>query len=310
MVNTSPALSSKELLRLRAAQLAAARAFFAERSVIEVDCPALTALGSLDAHIDLIPAIHAGRERRYLFSSPEYGMKRLLAAGSGDIYQLGHVFRDGELGQRHQPEFMMAEWYRVGMDFAELIEETLAFCRLFLEEPESETVTYQELFLRHVAIDPLSASSEALLQLCEPYDGWELEGRDALLNLILTQHIEPALGHGGFTVVTDYPASQAALACCDGDVAKRFEVYYRGIELANGYKELGDAEQQRTRFSEANELRRLLGKPEMPIDERFLDAITRLPACCGVAVGFDRLFMLQLGVQDIRDALPFAWELV
>ncbi len=283
--------------------LGRARSFFAEHGVMEVDCPALTLCGSLDAHIDLIST-----DTRYLITSPEYGMKRLLSQGCGDIYQLAHVYRAGEISPKHQPEFMMAEWYRVGIPFDQMIAETIAFCQLFLPQTPWSSISYREAFIRYAQLDPYEATIEQLLEKCDPYTGWEVEGRDALLNLILGTLVEPNLGANELTVLRDYPPSQAALAKTNDGVAERFEIYYNGVELANGYHELADAKEQRRRFVEANELRIKLGKSPMPIDELFLAALDALPECCGVAVGFDRLLMLRLGAQDIRRAIPFAWE--
>jgi len=287
--------------------LAAARAFFAARAILEVDCPALSQAAAVDAHIDPI-ATSCGR---YLSTSPEYPMKRLLASGSGDIYQLAHVFRKGEVGQKHNPEFMMAEWYRVGISYAEMQQESCAFIRLFLGDLPNETLSYRSAFLRCAGIDPFAASEKELLAHpgIKPYPGIEREGRDALLNLILADAVEPRLGEEKLTVLTGYPPSQAALARTIVEegvkVAERFEIYYKGVELANGYHELNDAAEQRRRFEEANRQR----EEPLPLDENFLHALPRLPDCCGVAVGFDRLMMLRCGVSGIGEIFPFTWHL-
>lgn len=305
-------------LRDRAQQLAAARSFFAARQVLEVDCPILTSQASIDAHIDLISA-HNLSERRFLHTSPEYAMKRLLAEGLGDIYQLGHVFREGEYGHKHNPEFTMAEWYRVGFTFTEMIDETIDFCCLFLGQLPVEKRTYRETFVHFTGLDPYLSSRNDLLdyihaQKIPSYASIETEDLDALLNLILSIQIEPKLGTDTLYVLSHYPATQAALAktvllAPEEKAAERFEIYYRGVELANGYHELADPEEQRQRFKDSNQHRIALGKEELPIDEAFLAALQQgLPDCCGVAVGFDRLLMLRHHTSTIQDIMPFGWH--
>lgn len=305
------------VLRDRAEMLARARAFFAEKGVIEVDCPLLTAKASVDAHIDLIPAFFHGQQIRYLHSSPEYGMKRLLVEGIGDCFQLAHVFRDGEVGHKHNPEFTMAEWYRLGVSFEAFIDETLDFIRLFLGTLPKQTLSYREAFECYAGINPFCASEEELWAKIEKeaiptYPSLKQEGKDALLNLLLAYLVEPHLGQKQLTALAYYPATQAALAKraqYRGDPASmRFEVYYQGIELANGYDELADASEQRKRLVEANEQRTALGKKTLPIDEAFLSALEKgLPSCCGVAVGFDRLMMLRHQAKALSEVLPFDW---
>lgn len=295
--------------------LAKARQFFHHRQVMEVDCPCITQAASIDAHIDLMP-VKGIHDLRYLHSSPEYCMKRLLTEGIGDIYQLGHVFRQEEQSSKHNPEFTMAEWYRLGISFEAMIAETIDFIRLFLGELPFQVISYREIFLKYTGIDYLSASSQDLLNYLAkreliPYQGIENEGKDALLNLILGSFIEPQLGQDELFVLAYYPSTQAALAKTrrfdDEIVAERFEVYYKGVELCNGYHELVHAQEQRQRFNESNAFRQQLGKEALPIDERFLKALDKgLPDSCGVAVGFDRLMMLRHGV-DIEAVMPFAW---
>lgn len=318
-VSTFPA-SMKNRLKARAIMLAEARAFFAKRDVTEVDVPILSPQASIDAHIDLITALYNQKHTLFLHTSPEYGMKRLLAEGSGDIYQLSHVFRDGELSHKHQPEFMMCEWYRVGMPFQELIDETIDFVRLFVGPLEVEQKTYRETCVEYGGIDPYSSSAkeiyEYLLQKgVTPYEGILEEGKDALLNVLLSHLIEPKLGQGHLFVLSHYPASQAALAKTvtqDGfQVAERFEIYYKGLELANGYHELADPIEQEKRLIESNIERVKLGKSALPIDTHFLKALKKgLPACSGVAVGFDRLMMLKQNAQSIQEvvSIPFSLE--
>lgn len=299
----------KERVKIRANLFAKARDFFRERGVVEVDVPALSPMASIDAHIDLIPATFDRQKPCYLFSSPEYGMKRLLSLGSGDIYQLSHVYRDGELGALHHPEFMMAEWYRVGFSFKEMIEETLDFVRLFLGDLPASIKTYRELILEHTGIDPLNTSKEALKSYMDSkgilsYAGIELEGLDGYLAQILAT-IEPKLGYEGLFVLSHYPASQAALAKVLPDgTAERFEIYYQGIELANGYHELTNREEQEARLHEQNRLRVSFGKETLPIDTSFLAALSNgLPDCSGVAVGVDRLIALHLKTRSLDNVI-------
>jgi elongation factor P--(R)-beta-lysine ligase len=306
------------ILKDRSMMLSEARAFFSKRSLVEVDCPMISAAASVDAHIDLIPTIDAAGERRYLHSSPEYGMKRLLVQGIGDCYQLSHVFRQGEYGAKHNPEFMMAEWYRVGMPFTDLINETIDFIRLFVGNLPYEVVSYREVFQRFAGFDYTKLSNQQLIAYLQDreidvYEQAIEEGRDALLNLILGIIVEPNLGKNGLFVLAYYPSSQAALAktqCHDEEwVAERFEVYLNGVELANGYHELADPAEQHRRFIEANQMRNQQGKETLPIDKQFLKALEQgLPDCCGVAVGFDRLMMLRHQAPSISSVIPFDWN--
>lgn len=306
-----------QILRDRAAMLTTARKFFMERAVCEVDCPILSNYAAVDTHIDLIKTTPSSGSR-YLHSSPEYGMKRLLADGIGDIYQLAHVFREGEYGLKHNPEFMMAEWYR-NIPFSEMIAETVDFIRLFLGNLPFSIITYRETFQCFTGFDYLTITTEELLKYLQTnkiaaYEDIAKEGKEALLNLILGTVIEPQLGKNELCVLAYYPASQASLAQTqwhgDEEVGERFEVYYRGIELANGYHELADPIEQRRRFEEANTQRKQLGKETLPIDEHFLAALTKgLPECCGVAVGFDRLMMLRHQCTHIADVIPFFWDI-
>lgn len=316
----SPALAKISRLRDRAEMLDKARRFFQERQVREVDTPLISASASVDLHIDLIPCLDVLGKRRYLHSSPEYGMKRLLADGIGDIYQLSHVFRQGELSLKHNPEFMMAEWYRCGFSFSQMIEETLDFIRLFLGPLSSSTLSYRAAIQQKTGIDYLTATCESLLNYLHAnqiplYEGILEEGKDALLNQVLGTFVEPSLGQQDLCVLAYYPATQAALAKTvtletGEQVAERFEIYYQGVELANGYHELACHTEQKQRFEEANAGRLKLKKEELPIDHHFLKALEKgLPDCCGVAVGFDRLMMLRQKVSNISDVIPFDWTL-
>lgn len=318
-VNSIPSYTTKVArLQDRAYIFKRARAFFDQKKITEVDCPILSAQASVDMHIDLINALYQGEEKRFLHSSPEFGMKRLLAEGMGDIYQLSHVFRDGELSSKHNPEFTMAEWYRLGFSLEQMIDETIQFIRLFVGELAYHTVNYRDIFLKETGIDYVTASEQDLFSYIQDhhipfYPSILEEGKDALLNLILGSRVEPQLGIGELCVLAYYPSSQAALARKrwhgQEQVAERFEIYYQGLELANGYHELTDVHEQRQRFLEANASRIALGKEPLPIDENFLHALEKgLPDCCGVAVGFDRLMMLRQRQKDIAEILAWGWK--
>lgn len=305
------------ILRDRAACFERARSFFKARGILEVDCPALSRAAPIDQHIDVMSVSLSQEDPTqigYLHTSPEYGMKRLLAEGIGDIYQLSHVFRQGEESPKHSPEFTMAEWYRVGVSLEKLIDETLDFIRLFLGDLPKEKIRYREALIRYAGIDHCHASIEDLLA-CASRHGLELSpsaresNRDTLLQLLLGFVVEPHLGRDSLCVLYDYPATQAALALThrvgEEEVAERFEVYYQGIELANGYHELCNASEQRRRLEQAQDLRRASGKDPLKIDEHFLAALASgLPDCCGVAVGFDRLVQLRHHAPTLSDILP------
>jgi lysyl-tRNA synthetase class 2 len=303
----------------RARMLQKTRAFFSDRNVMEVDCPALSQSAPIDLHIDVMKVSVKNAEVGYLHTSPEYGMKRLIAAGSGDIYQISHAFRDGEIGPLHNPEFTMAEWYRLGISFEEMLAETLDFIHLFLGDLPHCSMDYRQVLKLYLGIDYLTASFSQLLEKAKiygldlPYDAstWD---RDTLLQLLVGFLIEPQLGNDELFVLNYFPASQAALSRTiilpDGEhVACRFEVYYHGIEIANGYHELTDAVEQRKRLEASNQARLYAGKEALKIDERFLEALELgLPDCCGVAVGFDRLLMLKHNQSELKNVLPMIWE--
>ncbi len=305
------------VLRDRASMLAKTRAFFEKRGVLEVDCPVLHKTADIAAHIDLITALYNQKETCYLSPSPEYGMKKLLSEGSGDIYQLSHVFRDGESSRKHNPEFTLIEWYRIGMSFEELIAETMELIELFLGKLPRTLIPYRQAFIQYAGIDYLKMSPQDLLDYMkknkiETYPGIEKEDKDALLNLIIST-IEPQLGTEGLCALVHYPATQAALSKTrdlgEEKVAERFEIYYKGLELCNGYNELTNPIEQKERILEANLQRVKNGKQALPIDEAFLAALEKgVPACCGVAVGFDRLMMLRHQTDEIGDVLPFVWN--
>lgn len=304
------------LLRDRAAMLEKVRGFFKERKVLEVDCCALNPRAAIDSNIDVIEASILPSTIGFLQTSPEYAMKRLLSMGSGDIYFLGHVFRKGDLGRLHSPEFTMAEWYRVGMSFSHLIEEACELLFLFIGNHPIRKIGYREAFQQYVGINYSEAS---LLDLsiaakhfgAEDSPSWN---RDSYLHFLLAHGIEPHFGRGELTVLIDYPPHEAALAYLiekNGEmVAERFEIYFQGIELANGYHELADSNELRKRFVKENEIRKSLNKDTYLLDEDFLSALEAgFPDCCGVSVGIDRALMLRHKVQTLQEVLPFAWKL-
>lgn len=314
--------ASIETLRERARLMANVRAFFAKRNVLEVETPVLGQGGSTDVHLVSLHTLartDRGQRRLWLQTSPEFHMKRLLAAGSGPIFQLAKSFRDGEVGARHNIEFTMLEWYRPQFSLNELIDEATTLVMALLPNFPGSVVhyRYRELFHTHLAVDPFTSSLDKLRTLASeraqmPAHALADEGRDTCLDLLMSMVIEPKLGHKELSVVTDYPTSQAALARrhqdADGEwVASRFELYLNGIELANGYDELTDAVEQRLRFSEDNAERRRLGLPEVDIDEHLLAALEYgMPEGAGVALGIDRLIQLALGKARLEDVLAFS----
>ncbi|HLD13168.1 MAG TPA: EF-P lysine aminoacylase EpmA [Burkholderiales bacterium] len=310
-----------DVLKLRARMRERLRAFFSARGVLEVDTPALSTAATTDLHLQSFScrSVGLGTQTLYLHTSPEFPMKRLLAAGSGSIYQICNVFRDGEAGRLHNPEFTMLEWYRVGFDYHQLMDETAALIvdalagSRTLEAPEK--LTYAHAFERHCGINPHTANSAVLAAIVKSkaipvHTAPEREEVDTLRDLLLTHVVEPQLGRGRVTLLYDYPASQAALARIRPDtppVAERFEAYLDGIELANGFHELLDAGEQRARFARDLAKRKQQGLPAVPMDERLLAALEHgLPECSGVALGFDRLVMLAAGAHSLAAVLPFS----
>jgi lysyl-tRNA synthetase class 2 len=312
--------ASLAALKSRAQQLAWVRGFFARRGLLEVETPVLGRCGVTDLNIDSVPVTRtsdvSGLPAGWLQTSPEYAMKRLLAAGVGDIYQVARVFRNGERGARHNPEFSLLEWYRTGFDDTDLMAEVADLVCGWLECDRPVTLRYGEAIRRFAGVDPFAASDAELRALCRDWMPPEsLPGllRDECLDLLMSFRVEPQLSQIGPVFITGYPESQAALARIsevDGvRQAHRFEFYIDGLELCNGYWELTDAAEQRARFDSDNLARRQAGRPEMPVDEALLAAMTSgVPDCAGVALGLDRLLMLKLGHRDIADVLAFPGE--
>lgn len=305
-------------LAKRAEILAIIRQYFAQQQVLEVDTPVLSHCAVSDPFIDSLEVAYRAEPQApstlcYLQTSPEYAMKRLLAAGSGPIYQLGKVFRNGESGRRHNPEFTLLEWYRPGMDEQQLMADVEALLNLVMGWGTIRRISYHELFQHALGLD-LEQADEAELAACArgqvDLAGPDLD-RDGWLNLLMSHCIEPTLQAPTF--VTDYPASQAALARLKTDsagrlVAARFELFCAGMELANGYHELTDASEQQRRLLADQAERAALGLPQRPLDHRLVSALRAgLPDCAGVALGVDRLVMLALGCERIDQVIPFSF---
>ncbi|KAF0192991.1 MAG: lysyl-tRNA synthetase class II [Gammaproteobacteria bacterium] len=312
--------ASLEHLKARAALLAAVRAFFAARGVWEVDTPVLSAATTPDCHIDSFETLYhgpgAGAGRRlYLQTSPEYAMKRLLAAGSGPIYQLGKVFRNGESGQWHNPEFTMLEWYRPGFSYVALMDEVEALVRSVLPIPAADRITYRMAFLRHAGIDPSLATTAQLAEQCAPFGiqgGADVDDRDFWLDVLMSHRVAPALRGGPPVFIHEFPASQAMLARLlpdDPSVAERFEFYIDGVEIANGYGELGSGRETHERLMTEQRRRKRHGGAAIAVDARLIAALQEsFPDCAGVALGVDRLLMLAVNASAIDEVVAFPIE--
>ncbi len=313
--------ASRDALHLRASLNRLAREFFHARDVLEVETPVMSQAGNTEPNIAPFAMEFSGRtdgapRTRWLRTSPEYALKRLLAAGIGDCYELGRVFRDGEAGGRHNPEFTMLEWYRLGWNLEKLIDETAALVQAALalvgRSAQLRVVRYRDLYRDALGIDPFTADDEDLRGtlgdvLIDPQG----LGRDDWLDLLMTHRLQPAFRAEDLVAVVDYPASQCALARITRDaedhpVAQRFELYLGSLELANGYHELLDATEQEMRLEKDVRVREARGAIVPPIDTRLLAALASgLPACAGVALGMDRLLMAMIGTDSIADVIAF-----
>ena len=316
--------ASLDILKLRARMLAEIRALFSEHGLLEVETPYLSSAATPDPALASLITRYTGPlyprgQDLYLHTSPEFPMKRLLAAGCGSIYQISKVFRDGESGRLHNPEFTLIEWYRVGFNHLALMDAVEALVREVLADRvallETQRLSYREAFERYARLDPHDAHAADFVHAArahgiEPPASLDPHGEeDAWRDLLLTHIIEPQLGQGRLCFLYDYPASQASLArvrAGNPTVAERFELYLNGVELANGFHELADPEEQGARFQRQLQARATAGQPGLPLDERLLDALRHgLPACAGVALGFDRLVMLAAGVKSVQETLAF-----
>lgn len=315
--------ASVAVLNFRARMLQSVRAFFALQHVLEVETPVLSSAAITDPNLSSF-STRFQNNQFYLHTSPEFFMKRLLAAGSGDIYQVCKVFRDDEQGSHHNPEFSMLEWYRLAMNHHDLMNEVEKFISFLCQQlnveistTEIKRLSYQQAFKNTLGIDPLTSSAKDLKALAIKKNidipvGMNENDRDEWLDWLMTQVVAPTFNQYGFVFVFDYPASQAALAMIsqqDDRIAHRFELFYGELELANGFYELTDSEEQSNRFKYENDLRQQKGIEVMPLDTLFLNALeSGLPESSGVAIGLDRLLMIFLGEKNISNVLSFDFD--
>jgi len=293
-----------DTLKARADLYRAVRVFFDARQVLEVDTPVLSRHATVDRHIDSFSTADA---RGWLQTSPEFAMKRLLCAGSGAIWQMAKVFRAEEAGRFHNPEFTLLEWYRVGFDHHALMNEVEALLRAAgVTGPTFARMSYGEAFDRHAGIDPFTASVDSLKALPEAEAFADETDRDVLLDLWMSHRVGPRLGRGTPCFVHDFPASQAALSRVVDGRAQRFELFWEGLELANGFWELSDAGEQHRRFTGEQAWRAARGLPVPPLDAHLIAALDHgLPDCAGVALGLDRLLMRLLHLESLGEVLAF-----
>jgi elongation factor P--(R)-beta-lysine ligase len=310
--------ASLDTLRLRAGLLAKVRGHFAATGALEVETPVMVQAGVTDVHLESLQVHRAdGSRAGFLHTSPEYAMKRLLAAGAPDIYQVARVFREGERGRRHNPEFTMVEWYRLGIDHHALMDDVEQLLRSLLAPLRSvgptRRVTYADAFVEVMGLDPIRAPTSdvhaAMIARGADIPASIASERDALLDLAMATLVAPAFPADRITFMYDFPASQAALAQVRGPVASRFEAFWGELELANGFHELGDAQEQARRFEADRIERARRGQPDREPDQFFLDGLAAgLPACAGVALGFDRVLMIATGAKSIDEVIAFPVE--
>lgn len=314
-------LNLRDKLWFRAEIFKAIRTYFYEEGVLEVDTPVMSQFGNTDPALLNFKARYHGPGRLYqqemfLITSPEYHMKRLLAAGSGSCYYLGKVFRDGEISKRHNPEFTMLEWYRLDYNLERLMQEVITLIQCVAQrELMVERYSYLEAFEKILKINPFEMDLEDLVSFIKERKinlTFDLRDKDEALDLIVSHLIEPAFNPEKITLLYHYPASQASLSKVvevDGyQVGKRFEAYWRGLELANGYEELTNSQEQRARFMAENTFRETIGYQQVPIDERLLEVLDQVPFCSGVALGVDRLLMAMQNVEEIKAVISFGFE--
>lgn len=310
--------ASLATLRLRARMLERVRAHFAATGALEVETPVMVQAGVTDVHLESLEVHRAdGSRAGYLHTSPEYAMKRLLAAGAPDLYQVCRVFREGERGRRHNPEFTMVEWYRLGVDHHALMDDVERLLRALIEpsRPVGTTrrITYADAFRAALGLDPLAVQTGALLAALRA-SGLDVPEsvateRDSLLDLAMATLVAARFPPDGITFVHDFPASQAALAQIRGPVASRFEAFWGDLELANGFHELGDAAEQSCRFEADRAERARRGQPDREPDLRFIAGLAAgLPPCAGVALGFDRVVMVATSARSIDEVIAFPVE--
>ena len=309
--------ADKRLIKLRAETYIKIRQFMAERNILEVETPVLSHATATDMQLNSFRSEYSSPQSNsgkilYLQTSPEYAMKRLLASGTGAIYQISRVFRNEEQGKYHNPEFTMLEWYQPGYGHHQLMQELEIFLNLFAMN-HCEKISYGEIFLEHTGLDPHTCDTNELKSMAQQHGlSSTIEERSVLLDFIFSDKITSTLGDTRPLFVYDYPACQSALAKLSNTtpkVAERFELFINGMEIANGFHELTDADEQLARFEQDLILRKKENRPDLPIDHLFLDALKQgLPDCAGVAVGIDRLLMVMTGINDICEVLGFPIE--
>lgn len=309
--------ANKQLIKLRADTYTGIRQFMAERKILEVETPVLTHATVTDVQLDSFRSEYSSPQTSFgknlfLQTSPEYAMKRLLASGTGAIYQISKVFRNEEQGKLHNPEFTMLEWYQPNYDHHQLMHELELLLSRFAVN-HCNKIGYGELFLEHTGMDPHTCETNDLKSLAQQYGfSSTVEERSVLLDFIFSDKITSTLGNTRPMFVYDYPACQCALAKLSGKppkVAERFELFINGMEIANGFHELTDADEQLARFEQDLVSREKVKRKDLSVDHLFLDALKHgLPDCAGVAVGIDRLLMAMTGIKDIREVLTFPIE--
>jgi len=306
-------------LKQRARMLNSLRAFFAERNILEVETPIISTAATTDPQLESF-STHFQNHEYFLHTSPEFYMKRLLAAGSGDIYQLAKVFRNDENGRLHNPEFTLLEWYRLNFNHHQLMDEIELLLKNLMPEKSNQItrISYQQAFISQLKIDPLIASTEQLKNCAAQYQITTPQGmknnKDMWLDWLMLEKIAPSFSKNAFTFLYDYPASQASLARLDSNdarIANRFELFFGELELANGFYELTDSQEQQQRFEKDNEIRTNNNQKNMPIDYDLITALkSGLPSCAGVAIGIDRLMMLHSNVKSINKVISFGDEFI
>jgi len=320
MANNLKSQCPLHTLKQSAFLLAKIRQYFAQNNVLEVETPILSSAGNTDIHIDSFTSnsINSAYECTYLRTSPEFPLKRLLCSGIGDVYELGKVFRQGEVSKTHNIEFTLLEWYRINFDYLDLIQDVTSlfefiFSSFEMPKLKFKTVTFSEVFKNTFNIDVKQVCVSEINQLSQAngYSGSALS-KDEGLDYLFATCIQPSFDANTVTFISHYPASQAALAQInpqDPSTALRFEVFYQGIELGNGYQELTDAEELHQRFIKDNNYRKNNNMPEVPIDKQLLSGMQYgLPACSGIAIGVDRLLMAVMKIDRIDEVLSFSAE--
>jgi len=313
-----PGTSQNEILK-RAATLRAIREFFHEKKVIEVQTPSLCQYPTVDTHLESFEVPISREHSLYLITSPEYHMKRLIAEGSGSIYQIAQAFRSGEKGAKHNIEFTILEWYRTGWNQSQLITEVDQLIQLLLNTPPADQSNYTDIFLELTGLNPFTFSHSQFLQFCKNRNHQLPDyllnrdiNKDECLNYLMGCFIEPELGLNKPIFITEYPLSQSPLARKiqkHGDSSSRFELFYKGFELANGFYELKDAKEQIKRFEAVNLQREEMGKKPLPIDQRFIQSLeSGFPDCSGVAMGVDRILMLACNKRHIDQVMSFSYD--